>query len=150
MKYTSLTFILLFFFHWSHAQNTSEERYLQQMVDSVNHLLTNSEDGSVQPTVNIMKNGDIAIVYSNKSAFRFNLFELKPQNADDENEKGIQFVPEDKRSITTNKWIIFNTRDKVSVGFLKFTQTADTYVHNIYLTLLRIRTYIEQTFPLKS
>ncbi len=119
------------------------------MVDSVNYLLTNSDDGSVQPTVSIMKNGDIAIVFSNKSAFRFNLFELRPQNVEIENAKGIQFVPEDKKSITTNKWINFNTKDKVSVGFLKFTQTADTYVHNIYLTLLLIRTYIEQTFSLK-
>ncbi|MEO5945317.1 MAG: hypothetical protein ABIP79_00760 [Chitinophagaceae bacterium] len=144
---TSLTCILLVFSQLILAQNTSEEKLLQQMVDSVNFLLTNSDDGSVQPTVSVTRNGDIAIVYSNKAAFRFNLFELSSQKDETENEKGIQFVPEVKKSITTNKWINFNTKDK-EVGFLKFTATAEAFAHRIYLTLLRIRTYIENKFPL--
>ncbi|MBP8115092.1 MAG: hypothetical protein KAY50_07035 [Chitinophagaceae bacterium] len=148
MVRTLLTCILLFFSQLIYAQNTSEEKLLQQMVDSVNYLLTNCDDGSVQPTVFITKNGDVAIVYSNNTAFRFNLFGLRSQNDEIENKEGIQFVPENKKSITTNKWINFHTIDN-QVGFLKFTQTGEAFVYQIYLTLVRIRIYIENTFPLK-
>ncbi len=148
MVRTLLTCILLFFSQLIYAQNTSEEKLLQQMVDSVNYLLTNCDDGSVQPTVFITKNGDVAIVYSNNTAFRFNLFGLRSQNDEIENKEGIQFVPENKKSITTNKWINFHTIDN-QVGFLEFTQTGEAFVYQIYLTLVRIRIYIENTFPLK-
>jgi hypothetical protein len=113
---------------------------LQQMVDSVNYLLMNSADGSVQNKLSVDMNGKMSLLDKNQSGFRFNLFQLKRSVANGK-EKGIEFIPEVVGSITTNKFIYFNTNED-TVGLIKFTQTSEESVKKIHAMLLRIRDYI--------
>lgn len=113
---------------------------LLKMVDSVNNLLLNSADGSVQNKLSVEMNGEMSLLDKNQSGFRFNLFQLKRVD-ENGNEEGIEFVPEVEGSITTNKFINFNTNEK-KVGLIKFTRTSEELVKKIHSILLRIRDYV--------
>jgi len=116
------------------------DRFLQEMVDSVNHLLKTCRDGSVQPVLSVSINGDASLLDKKQSGFRFNLFQLKKE-AKEDNDAGIEFVPENIGSITTNKWIRFRT-EKTVVANIKFTATDEAMVKKIHGILLRIRLYV--------
>ena len=122
------------------AQNPPE-KYLQQMVDSVNHLLKTSPDGRVQYKLSISLNGNTALLDRDQSGFRFNLFKLKRGRIRD-NDAGIEFVPEAVGSITTNKYIFFNTPEDDRIALIKFTATGEEMVKKIHAILLRIRAYV--------
>lgn len=120
-----------------HSADSTE---LQRMVDSVNNLLMNSADGSVQNKLSVEINGKVSLLDKDQSGFRFSLFQLK-RTIEDSKEEGIEFVPEVKGSITTNKFINFNTNEK-TVGLIKFTRTSEALVKKIHGILLRIRDYV--------
>ena len=122
------------------SSNSVDTTVLQKMVDSVNYLLMNSADGSVQNKLSVDMNGKMSLLDNNQSGFRFNLFQLKRSIANGK-EKGIEFIPEVVGSITTNKFIYFNTNED-TVGLIKFTRTPEALVKQIHTLLLRIRDYI--------
>lgn len=113
---------------------------LQKMVDSVNTLLMNGPDRTMQFKLSVEMNGKMSLLDKNQSGFRFNLFQLKRTLAGGQ-EQGIVFIPEVVGSITTNKFIHFNTNDD-TVGLIKFTRTPEESVKQIHAILLRIREYI--------
>lgn len=117
------------------------EKYLQQMVDSVNQLLKTCPDRSMQYKLSVSLNGNAALLDSDQSGFRFNLFKLKRGTVKD-NDAGIEFIPEAIGSITTNKWITFNTAENDRVANIKFTATDEAMVKKIHAILLRIRAYV--------
>lgn len=123
------------------AQEISSELSLPQMVDSVNYLLRNCEDRFVQPVFSINEKGDISILDKKKSGFRFNISILRSDDSTQNVFKGIEFVPERPKSITTNKIIQFIDQEENRVGLLMFTRTDDTYVRKIYGLLVQIRSY---------
>jgi len=145
MKFTGalVNFLfMLFFITTTHSANAQEQpdKYLQQMVDSVNHLLKTSPDGRVQYKLSVSLNGNASLLDNNLSGFRFNLFQLK-RTATKDNDAGIEFVPEVIGSKTTNKWIHFNTEEN-TVALIKFTATKEEMVKKIHAILLRIRAYV--------
>jgi hypothetical protein len=145
MKFTGALIgflFMLFFITTNHPVNAQErpDKYLQQMVDSVNHLLKTSPDGYVQFLLSVSMNGDASLLDSKQSGFRFNLLQLKKGTIED-NDAGIEFVPENIGSITTNKWIRFHTEKKV-VANIKFTATNEELVKKIHGILLRIRSFV--------
>lgn len=142
MKYILLIVIICLPGTQLFGQKTIFEKELLQMADSVNYLLRNSDDGFVQPFFSINTKGDITILDSQQSGFRFNLFSLQMPDSTNDFEKGIVFVPENSKSITTNKFILFKDKNGKTVGLFKFTRTGDAYVQKIYELLLRIRSYI--------
>lgn len=117
------------------------EKYLQQMVDSVNQLLKTCPDRMMQYKLSVSLNGNSALLDRDQSGFRFNLFKLKRGSIKD-NDAGIEFVPEAVGSITTNKYIFFNTPEDDRVALIKFTATGEEMVKKIHAILLRIRTYV--------
>ena len=122
------------------ALQSADTMQLQKMVDSVNVLLRNSPDGSVQNKLSVEMNGKVSLLDDKQSGFRFNLFQLKRSTANGI-EEGIEFVPEVIGSITTNKYINFNTNND-RVGLIKFTRTPEALVKQIHALLLRIRDYV--------
>lgn len=117
------------------------EKYLQQMVDSVNHLLMTGPDRRMQYKLSVSLNGNAALLDKDQSGFRFNLFKLKRGMVKD-NDAGIEFIPEVVGSKTTNKWITFNTAEDDRVANIKFTATGEEMVKKIHVILLRIRAYV--------
>lgn len=136
---TIFSFFLLF--NQVTAQENRLELKLQQLVDSVNYLIKNSKDGFVQPIFSINSKGDISILNSQKSGFRFNISSLREQDKNHITDGGISFVPENTRSITTNKFILFIDQNGKKLGLFKFTRTEDVYVRKIHELLLQIRSY---------
>lgn len=123
------------------AQEKPFEQSLQQLVDSINYLIKNSADGFVQPTFSINKEGDISILDAKKSGFRFNIFSLRDQDTIHHRKDGIAFIPENTRSITTNKFILFLDKNGKTLGLFKFTRTKEAYVLTIYNLLVRIKSF---------
>lgn len=117
------------------------EKYLQEMVDSVNYLLMTCPDRSMQCELSVSLNGNASLLDNKKSGFRFNLFKLKRGTVND-NDAGIEFIPEMIGSKTTNKWITFNTVEDNRVANIKFTATDEEMVKRIHAMLLRIRAYV--------
>lgn len=142
MKYCMITAIFLLAAIQLLAQRNLAEQQLKQMTDSVNYLIKNSQDGFVQPIFSINTKGDISILDSKKAGFRFNLFSLHRRDSTEGPEKGIAFIPENSKSITTNKFILFKDKSGKTVGLFKFTRTGDEYVRSIYEILLRIRSHL--------
>lgn len=146
MKFTGTIISLLFTFFMTTTPDTvnaqdSPDKYLQQMVDSVNQLLKTSPDGRVQHKLSVSLNGNTALLDRDQSGFRFNLFKLKRGRIRD-NDAGIEFVPEAVGSITTNKYIFFNTPEDDRIALIKFTATGEEMVKKIHAILLRIRAYV--------
>lgn len=111
------------------------------MVDSVNQLLKTCPDRIMQLKLSVSLNGNASLLDSDQSGFRFNLFKLK-RGAVKDNDAGIEFIPEAIGSITTNKWITFNTAENDRVANIKFTATDEAMVKKIHAILLRIRAYV--------
>lgn len=146
MKTVFLIIIIFPFCAVLRAQEHTPDPLLRQMADSVNYLLRNSKDGFVQPFFSVNTKGDMTLLDAQKTGFRFNLFSLAAYDSTTHEDKGIVFVPEDNRSITTNKFILFKDTKKNTVGLFKFTRTDDSYVRSIHAILLRIRSYIVKQY----
>lgn len=146
MKFFSITILCLMMQFVTVKANVCDmvqepaNKELQQMVDSVNTLLMNGPDRTMQFKLSVEMNGKMSLLDKNQSGFRFNLFQLKRTLAGGQ-EQGIVFIPEVVGSITTNKFIHFNTNDD-TVGLIKFTRTPEESVKQIHAILLRIREYI--------
>lgn len=123
------------------AQEKPFEQQLQQLIDSVNYLIKNSKDGYVQPVFSMNNKGDIMILDAKQSGFRFSISSLRDQDTSHDGKDGIVFIPENSKSITTNKFIQFFDKNGKSVGLFKFTRTEDAYVRKIYNLLTYIRSY---------
>lgn len=141
MKCIRILLVLLIVGVQLSAQHKTPASVLAQMVDSVNYMLKNCKDGLVQPVFSINTKGDISLLDKNESGFRFPISSLNAQDSGQMENQGITFVPEDNRSITMNKFILFVDKKKNTIALLKFVSTTDDDVRKIYALLLRVRSY---------